>query len=280
MAGTYIDDQGRAWPEHSPEFARAVGTTRPIDEIRDLVEGTMGFIFAQPRRSGLHVRLHARKATELSIVGLMYHVCDVAIEPILISVADDGWHHKILQTQTSAVQFLQTVIDARRAYSNGSESRLLSRQIQLAGRMQSLAEAARAILEGFKSVQQMAMVADPLFDGRFTIAQQLGEGRHAVIHSMGINYRTFDPDWYDRVIGRTMLEYQDEVYGRWVSEAYSRALSHGASQLEQVDAFINWPRNYIVRSRFQRLVVPVTKSDGRRLLLAATVADPGIDLRR
>ena len=279
MQGTYIDDKGDVWPEWLPEFRKSIGTNRRIDEVRSVLEETMGFVYTRNTQRGLVIRLHLEKVTVAAIVAVLFFVLDSAEKTLLVSVSiNDRWKHDIVRGR-NAVDYFQQLLDQRTKCLVNEANRLLSRPIEIIGQTLTRCDAARAILQNMPTLDAMVAVADALFEGRYTIAEQSADHRRITIRRMGIGYRRFDPAWYERAVGQSMDDYPDTSYGKWVSRAYEFAFASERPQFEDVDAYVQWPRNPAARSLYKRLVVPFQRSDGRRLILATTTSDAGIDLR-
>ena len=55
--------------------------------------------------------------------------------------------------------------------------------------------------------------------------------------------------------------------------------AQGAPRLGNVDAVINWPQQSRRSFRYQRLLVPFSGDGNSTMLMAASLADPAINLR-
>jgi hypothetical protein len=282
MPSFYIDDHGELWPEHSPSLLANVGTHRPLADVRPILEQTLGFIHFKRDRTGLHIRLRPEMVTQRALAGLLYQVFDFEHLTVLMSAySGKSWQHEILRGRRSVLDRINAMIEDHERTIGAEARRFISKPIGSDASAFTLSQAAvRAVLLHMPDIEAMSPVLDALFAQRYTIAEKLNDNGPIIIRKMGEGYRAFDPSWFDSVVGRSMDEYADQAYGRWVADTYEAAIRDGQPAYHDVDAFIHWPGTKAVRSRYKRLVVPMIRSNGQRLLAAATMSDASIDLRR
>ena len=280
MPISYIDDNGDLWPEWSPKLASAVGTNRPIAEVRCVIEEVMGFICVRKEALRIIARFHPDKVAPPAVVRLMYEAMTYNQPTIILSLlGEPPASQTLLRGKTNVISYLQAVLERQNAFGANQLPRLLSSQIAIDAQTARKAEAVFTILREVTALCDVATIAHALLDGRYSIMSQSSSDARLSIQFMGPQYRRFDPEWFDATSGRSMDEYPDAQYGSWVTNAYNETLTFMKPRFERVDAFIEWPNRPQTRSKYRRLVVPFERGDGIRLLLASTFTDSSIDLR-
>lgn len=214
-----------------------------------------------------------------AVISLLYLVHDHHGLVVVLSNTDKHGQAEIIGDRQAIADRLCALLDSC-SLKVSKTNRFVSRSVEYNGQLFAISpDAVRAVLLGMPKIDDMLPVLDALFRKRYVIAEQSKDTGAIIVRKMGLAFRSFDPDWYDGVVGRRMEDYSDSAYGQWVTGAYNKAFAETITRYDEIDAFVDWPRSKSVRSRYKRLMVPVQRSDGRRLAVVATASDSSINLR-
>lgn len=108
--------------------------------------------------------------------------------------------------------------------------------------------------------------------GRRFVTLEPAEGTSDLfVREVGDGFSILDKSWFRQASGRRFSDQPDVRYGYWATQAYRDALSSAEPVLENVDIILKQPRQNRVRATYDRIILPCTTPDGRRLLLGATL---------
>jgi hypothetical protein len=115
---------------------------------------------------------------------------------------------------------------------------------------------------------------------RYVLADcDLASGTTLIRHMSG-SFPAFDDKWLRVSVGQRVQDQCDYGYGLWIASTYAGVASSGAAQIDDVDAEITHPRSGLVRSRYRRLILPISNCGTDRFtMLSANMLDRTIDLR-
>jgi hypothetical protein len=127
--------------------------------------------------------------------------------------------------------------------------------------------------------ERLAPLLERALNGRFVLVETSPEKPSFVIKDVGGGLTKPAEYWLTRSIGNRVEDQPDYDYGKWIASFYRQIVTAGAPSLSDVDAVINWPQHSRQSFRYRRLVVPFNGEGSSTLLLGASLADPGINLR-
>lgn len=81
-------------------------------------------------------------------------------------------------------------------------------------------------------------------------------------------YTPFNPDWYANAIGRKPSDFADAFYGEMTSLGHQRVLDSGSALHERIVAHAMLPDTGPTVLTFMRLLIPIVRPDGERLVLS------------
>jgi hypothetical protein len=276
-----IDECGDVWVEGRRDLMASVGARCGDSTAAPVMHDIMGFVSVRIDRKILQVKLRADIVTNASFAALLYLIHDQDDAPIVLLSAQRGNVPEMFRSRHDFILRLIELKNQTALTTGRNAARFLTRPLPVVDQdSKTSLDGVRAVLNYVPRVEDMADIFGGLFRQRYVIAEQSPESDAIQVLRMGVGYRAFDTDWYDRVVGRSLLEYSDTEYGQWVSEAYGQAFATMTPRYDAVDARVRWPRIPLSHSRYRRLVVPIVRSDGRRLALITTTSDLNIDLRQ
>jgi len=120
-----------------------------------------------------------------------------------------------------------------------------------------------ATLDQLSSVLDTIITNEPWLLWRRDAGQQ--ESRCAAISG---RYTPFNPAWYANAIGRRPSDFADAFYGEMTSLGHQRVLDRGSALHERIEAHAMLPDTGPTVLTFMRLLIPIVRPDGERLVLS------------
>jgi hypothetical protein len=278
----YIDHRGTFWPLSDLRERYRLTQFPDNHAAHDWAVKNIGLILIGEVNGSLRVRLRPAATPAVASAELLYTLAQSQHRRISISSFDGGWRHLLFPSPKSAVEHTAELFVAK---SKVCSKDLLIRDFD-ANSLVTKSEL-RVLFERWRSLHQQPTTAD-IFnlipDGltqRFIVLESVRGSDRLIFKNIGNGLRVFDPRWVARAIGRDAEDQPDLRYACWVAKAYRRALQSRQPIAGEVDAIVFDPyRGTRNRTRYRRLVVPVTLRNGRALILGCSTLDSTIDLRR
>jgi hypothetical protein len=118
-----------------------------------------------------------------------------------------------------------------------------------------------------------------ILGNRYAIVQQDKVNSRLLYKELGDGLFTSYDTWRTCAVGAPMEEMPDRAYGRWVKGCYSSALNTMEPTIEKVDAIVHWPHSGRTTMRYRRLILPLSLTDGSRIVVGGSLVDDRVDLR-
>ena len=235
-----------------------------------------------PRRlnGSLRISLRPSVVSPIAFSALMYWLHDRSADRVLISYCDRESTHEMTRSRDEAVRKLMSRVDFGQGARDGD---FLQEDLPLDGLPQTsplwdVLEAWRASGGKFDR-ERLAPLLERALNGRFVLVEASPERPSMVIKDVGSGLSKPAEYWLARSIGNRVEDQPDYDYGKWIANYYRDVVTQGAPRLGNVDAVINWPQQSRRSFRYQRLLVPFSGDGNSTMLMAASLADPAINLR-
>lgn len=263
-----IDRHGKMWRCADPMLSQNLHTTLSGDELKKYTITNMGFVSIEYSGSRLHMRCRPRRVSSLTFASLCYFIADYPWRPIALTLLSDQWATRIYQSTSDVLTELTRLIpgDASPVIFDDCQHAILSAPIIHA----------KSPLLG-KTLTTASQIADDpdheflnrVFAGRWSIGHIDTETNRFVFDHMGAGFR------------RSMLmdTLNDQRYVAWVQKSRNSALSSAEPICEVVDAIVQTSAGS-ARLCYNRVMLALNRSSGRRLIFSAAVDDASINLRK
>jgi len=270
-----IDDQGKVWPAGALDLRRRLGYPDPDFDLPAYAMRNLGYVLVRERGNSVHVSLRPAMVRPPALAGLFYHLAEAAPERLLLSYLQREWKHELLRSAHEATLRLEDLVDA--ASARHPRSTYLVQRHSLAPRRHSALERLSPLLAVWHLVS--GRYPDRLVD----LLGALGVLDRAVVHRnpAGTNRLIFDhrgtafshyrPSWNLLAVGRDIEDQPDRAYAARTAETYRAVLQDEEPRFEAVDAVITTPGRDVLRSRYDRLILPWRGSDGDRFVTGISV---------
>jgi hypothetical protein len=242
----------------------------------------IGLVLINTADRGVRVRLRPEKTSSGALSETLYLLAEARIRRSAVSCFGTQWEHRLFATTQCAAEFLATLsIAISTEKQNDFQRREIDPDLLTQGcDLHILLERWRNFNTNI-TLQELVNELPPLLRDRAIILEASGRNSRLVIRHVGRGFRIFDPRWVARAPGQDIEDQPDFRYGLWAALSYRKSLQSGLPTIDDVDAIVDNPytqtRN---RGRYRRLIVPIARPDGSKLLLGCSTLDSTIDLRR
>ena len=280
MRSVVFDDQGEVWDAKSRKLAHDLNASIEGDELTDYAIRNLGFVAAKDLNGSLRISLRPAVVSPIAFSALMYWLHDRTADRVLISYCDREATHEMTRSRDEAVRKLMARVDFGQGARDGD---FLQEDLPLDDLPQSsplwdVLEAWRDS-DGKFDRERLAPLLERALNGRFVLVEASPERPAMVIKDVGSGLSKPAEYWLARSIGNRVEDQPDYDYGKWIANYYRDVVTRGAPRLGNVDAVINWPQQSRRSFRYQRLLVPFSGEGNSTMLMAASLADPAINLR-
>jgi hypothetical protein len=264
----YIDDEGEIWPEDSIVLARRLNTCRSGRDLRRVATEHLGYIHLSRTGRFVRVCLSRRTVSDEAAAGLLYWMSQNRDTAFLVeeNAGSAPPHLTLAPNYEAMIGFVAALCGAedRRSYV---EHDVPLERTAFADRWQ----AAREVVSSFGTSAKTGSVLDALFRGHWTISEfddAAGEFRFS---RLGAWYSTFDTGLSRKLIGQSPLAFGDSALGSHVQRSTARFATAHEPATQRVSTMLRWGGQQARHVDYTRLLVPLSRGAGRRLLISAAV---------
>lgn len=280
MALLLIDDQGHLWDGASRTLRASFDSPYSGGEFSDYAVTNLGFIAANAYGGSCQIRLRPDFVSQGAHNSLTHWLSSGRIDRIVLSWLDKDWHHELLKSREIAVARVAELVELAKlarpkdflAHAVTANELPESTALGILLRYwERLAEP-----EGRPSLMSLLNKA---LGNRYVLVQEDPNTARLVFREFGGGLFNHYGAWRSSGVGAPMDELPDQMYGRWIANAYSTALADGAPRVDDVDAIVKWPHVGRTRMRYRRVIVPFSDEAGEPSILGGSIIDNRIDLR-
>ena len=280
MSLQLIDDQGQVWDGSSRQLRHAYDSPYSGGEFSDYAVVNLGFIATNVYGHSAQIRLRPTFTADAAYDALYRWVLNRRFDRIVLTWLDNDWHNEMLRTNQAALIRLDDLIEeAKRQRPEDFLSTLISRdEVQRDAALKELLNKwSTATVDN--RPESVGSAVNSILGNRYAIVQQDQSNNRLLYRELGDGLFTSYDTWRTCAVGAPMEEMPDRAYGRWVKGCYSTALTTMEPTVEKVDAIVHWPHSGRTRLRYQRLILPLSLSDGSRIVVGGSLVDDRVDLR-
>ena len=280
MLSRIIDDLGQTYRSGSPELARSLGYTHGGPSVEQFAIENIGHIGITEHEGRVHVRCRPTLVSEKATAELFYHLLDHREVPVVLSWLDDVWRIERPMMFRVAVAFFNLLLDKLTSPAIVTEPRILS--IPSASARQFWDKTAADVVPtishaGATVVDRSAL--DAVFHGRWMVVDLNFRTSQILRICRGDGYPPLGRDLFDSLIEFDLRTIPDADYRDWVVSRFFTSAERNLPQFESVDAIVGWPRTGDIRTRYWRIVAPVSHTTDLCRLLSVSGSDSSINLR-
>ena len=280
MLSWIIDDLGHTYQSGSPELARSLGYTTGGRPIEQYAIENIGHIALTEHSGRVHVRCRPALISQKATAELFYRLLDHSDVPVVLSWFEDVWHMERPMTFRVAVAFINLLLDKRSLTAQAGGPRILS--MPSAAARQLWEKTARAVVPTISrpgTAMQNRDALDGAYHGRWMLVDLNFRTNQILRICRGDGYPPLGRDLFDSLIDFDLRTIPDTDYRDWVVSRFFTAAERDMAQFESVDAIIGWPRTGDIRTRYWRIVTPVSRTKELCRLLSVSGGDSSINLR-
>jgi hypothetical protein len=285
MSRWLIDDFGNIKPASVENLAEIIGLPSAPPEsdserLEDAAVRNIGLIVVKHTGGAINIRCRPAVMAERAFGTLGYWLWEHPGLPVTIDWYDQSWKAEWARDARTAVSFLSYMLELKRPLTVTPTERIRSQpSVQAARHWQQVRARVAALPVGELDPKVCTRVLDPIFMGRWMVAEIAPPGEDVCIVARGAGYPLLDQFFSARTPHRTLEELPDPKYRAWVVSSFIDVVNSGRPRFDDVDAIVDWPRFGYLRTRYWRMLVPLTRSSDRCRILSASGNDSGIDLR-
>lgn len=275
------DEDGRIWSVGSPELRESLGYTVGDFDVAGFAVRCLGWVEVRHAPGKLHLRIAPRAAQPKAIDGACQVLASSGQVEVVLSVrSGQEWVEETASTPVAALARLEALVSGPSA--NGQRFLSVRQPIAVLFRdkqryLLGMLQEARSLLGG-TDVDAAVRFAASDATGRSSIAigtpgQDGGRSRWSWQH-IGSAIRFYTPEERSRLLGADIRKAPDAEYGEWCAEAYDRAIASGEPLIDDIRALVMRKTGAPVESRYRRLLVPFTGTDGQSIVLVTSYFTP------
>lgn len=269
MLPVLIDDDGDVWPEGSAALSRKYLTDRSGPALAGFAVANLGFIRLSAVGRSVRVQFDRRSVAVEALIGLLYWACDHPRVSYVLEAGTVGPTDLLVSGRGQLLDLIGPLCETRSAETEYVEHEIAVSHSVFATRW----AAARDLVTAAAATPEAARQLDVLFNGHWTVSEYNSAVGHYAFIDAGAWYRRFDPEGAARMIGRSALALGDPRLGEKVVNAIAPITGTDTPRTHRVTARVAWGTRPVKRYDFSRLLVPVTLSPARRLLISAAAIE-------
>ena len=280
MALLLIDDHGHIWDGASRTLRASFDSPYSGGEFSDYAVTNLGFVAANAYGDSCQIRLRPSYVSEQTHASLLKWLNSGRIDRIVLSWLDKEWHHELLRSREIAAARVADLIErAKRTQPLDFLSQTVTpNQLPENTALGILLRYWDRLSEPGGETSIMNLVNKAL-GNRYVRVQEDPSSAKLVFREFGGGLFNHYGNWRSSGVGAPLEELPDQLYGRWVADAYQTALIKHRPQIDDVDAIVEWPHVGRTRMRYRRIIVPFADAGGQTSILGGSIIDNRIDLR-
>jgi hypothetical protein len=285
MSRWMIDDFGNMKPAGAAALAEIIGIPCPdaeddVARLEDYAILNVGLVVVQDKGTSVRIKCRPAVLSPRAFSTLSHWLLEHPHVPALVEWFNETWDTEDAPDARTAVNLVSYIVELKQRAPVTPTDRIRAQpSVQAARHWQRVKASVGALTKGKPDGSAYARVLDPLFFGRWMVGEVDAGGGGIDFVACGTGYPVLDPFFSAREPTRTLDWIKDDQYRAWVVDGFIDVVKTGRPRFDDVDAIIDWPRFGYLRTRYWRVLVPLTESAGRWRVLSASGNDSGIDLR-
>jgi hypothetical protein len=278
-----IDDSGQIHSAQSSQLHRRLGWSITNDgRLGAFAVRHLGFVAFSVNGRGAHVWLCPQTAAPRATIAMREQLrLEKPARVLLTTVGNDGESSRLVpgwQEAAMAIAKAASEGNFKRRDAHLAELRDTAAIAKFPVLQELFRQWSSAGSDGFLAALPATLEANPGL--RLVLADcNLANGT-SLIARMGGAFTAFEDTWLRMASGLRVQDQADYSYGLWIADTYASVAASGTFRIDDVDIEIKRPQVGLIRSRYRRLLLPITTGRPDRVtIVSANVLDRTIDLR-
>ena len=270
-----VDQDGIVSAINAPQLRTRLGSTLSAVQLADFTVRNLGFVAVGRSKRAARLWIRPQKVKPQAMAAALSWLEECSGPRIIVSVFKTSWTDIVYGDFFVALQgIVDGVLSSARVGDFIRQDRRLDR---LTGHGEQTARMCRRTASGQCDIEDLLpMLHGPLQDRYIVLRAEDGLQR---VQGCGGGMPMLSAAWRRTCVGQRFEDLHDYEFGRWSVQAYHRAASQDMPVLEDLDVIINLPGRPRSRVTYTRVILPISRSDGSRLLLGTSLIDPSVNLR-
>ena len=285
MSRWMIDDFGNIRPVGPAALTGILGLPYPetpeeAAQLENHAIMNVGLVVVEDRGAFISLKCRPAVMSALAMSTLGYWLLERPNTPAMIEWYDLHWDTETAPDARTTISLVSYMLELKQRTPVPEADRIRAQpSVQAARRWQQVKAQVAALTAGTPDFKSYARVLNPCFHGRWMIAEVDSQTDAIDFLTRGTGYPILDPIFTAGDLSKTLSSLRDETYRNWVMSGFRDVIKTGRPRFDDVDAIIDWPRFGPLRTRYWRILMPLTEAGGRWRVLSASGNDSGIDLR-
>ncbi len=265
-----IDERGTFWDVNSSALRRQYHLNDDNRTVERLLVRLVGCIALRTHGRALVAEFEPRIVSDSALAQLYYYLSDTRRAPIFALSASENVT-KMFPSFGDALKGISAMVARTRA-PDGGQCCIADLEVDLIDRYSDLGELlryrdetrARFDMERYRTLLDMRL------SGRWLVLEESGTGGDFKVLDCGTGFGIPTPEACRNMVGATLSGLPDQNFARWLSNSYEQSISSSQPVYQSARTVAFWPDAGVVESEYVRLVLPLTASDGKSLLLTTS----------
>ena len=263
----FLDHNGIDWPI-SLTTAVALGLPAKAEALIDVCVDGHGWAAVRQQASWLWIRCRPGMISEKCLAKLSALIRKSKQRKRILDIPSEGKapsYKKAFTCRRSADHVLRAMVIGRQSKSNTS----FETQAQVLRPIHRTL-IAHAFIAGreISSIHKLSNALDKIVKHPWLLWRHDTSEHQSVCVALSGKYMPFNPGWYDNAIGSSADEFAGPEYGLLVSQGHNHAIQSSNSICDLIKAHVNLKDTGPTALDFSRLLVPIVRPDGERLVLS------------
>lgn len=267
-----IDDVGRERPWPGSRIRAELGGRAPDFDIADYAVRNLGYVAVAFSPRYLRVRLRPSLVSPPAAAALLTHIADRRPGRVAISWLAESWRHEVVGNTRTAIARLGAIFAD--GIGEGVDGRFVATRRSLGSVLATIRHPFAPLLNRWLDAalpdDLVTLLETHGLSHRSAIFERDGATGDFVFRHSGAGIRVYGAAWPGNALGRRLQDMPDPAYGQWIGATYRMVDDVQVARHELVHATIAGADRVRRRWRYERLLLPWRRSDGRRLLLTVS----------
>ncbi|NOU05396.1 MAG: hypothetical protein HOO99_04360 [Hyphomicrobiaceae bacterium] len=277
-----IDDMGDVWPGVTPDLVLKLDSSLAGEDLAAYLICNLGWASLRSGDGSLTIKCRPTILTETTLVTLLRAIHETPSSTIfVVGFLNDHWEYQLLRDRHDLTTLLASLVGIGLSRKFWGRERLIS--CSVAPEKSAFHDGCRVaskFISDWHEDETLGTVLAELLGSRWSISEYDSIAGDWIELLNGGGFTPFNPNYTGKKTGARLSEYaSDPAYTSWVTQHRHRVMEKGTPDYSDVDAIVAFPRVGEARLRYTRAAVPITRRDGRKLILLVARTDNSINLR-
>jgi hypothetical protein len=259
-ASIVIDDKGEAWPEDSPEMGRRLGRSDFGSAWAAAVVREHGFVHVRVSRNSACIALRLGRFSLPGLVGAIQAVYDLHPRRVIAHLlTDSGSTYEQFKGMPEFVAYVEALAGDWEPEERLSRIVIPRDLRDLDSSSFAVARDLFSLWEGQRGLLSPELHRKLIIEAQrrwIILIRQPARSSRLLVEQFAAAIACVRPCQALSLIGREIEQMPDSDFGHWIARVHAETLASGKPRLESMLADIRAPDGDIVRSRYDRMLLP------------------------